>query len=74
MTTKTIGAARFKQQCLSILDQLDPGGIVVTKYGKPVARVLPMPRSHADLIGSLKGKIKVNGDIMSTGETWDAAG
>ena len=70
--TKAIGAAKFKEQCLAILDSLGPDGIVVTKHGKPVARVLPMPRSHADLIGSLKGEIRVNGDIMSTGEKWDA--
>ena len=72
METKTIGATRFKEQCLAILDALGPDGIVVTKHGEPVARVLPMPRSHADLIGSLKGKVKIKGDIMSTGEKWNA--
>ena len=39
--TKAIGAAKFKEQCLAILDSLGPDGIVVTKHGKPVARVLP---------------------------------
>ena len=72
MEAKTIGAAKFKEHCLSILDDLDPEGIIVTKHGKPVARVMPVPRSHVELIGALKGKIKVQGDIMSTGERWDA--
>ena len=35
---KTIGAAKFKENCLALLDQLDPDGLVVTKRGRPVAR------------------------------------
>lgn len=69
---KTIGAAKFKAQCLALLDELDPDGLVVTKRGKPVARVLPIPKRPADLIGSLKGKVKVTGNVLSTGLTWDA--
>ena len=38
---KEIGAAKFKHQCLALLDQLDADGLIVTKHGKPVARVLP---------------------------------
>ena len=33
--------AKFKERCLALLDQLDAQGLVVTKHGKPVARVLP---------------------------------
>ena len=69
---KTINAARFKQQCLSLLDGLDHEGLVVTKRGKPVARVIPISSDCADLIGSMKGRIKVRGDIFSTGIAWDA--
>jgi len=69
---KQMAAAKFKEQCLSILDHLDPGGIVITKHGKPVARVLPIERASADLIGSLRGRIQVKGDIQSTGLSWEA--
>jgi prevent-host-death family protein len=69
---KTVAAARFKEQCLSILDHLDQDGLVITKHGKPVARLLPIERASADLIGSLQGAIQIEGDIMSTGVTWDA--
>ena len=69
---KTIGAAKFKEQCLSILDHLAPEGLIITKHGKPVARVVPYPQSSAQLIGSLKGKIRIDGDIISTGVAWDA--
>jgi len=69
---QTIGAARFKEQCLALLDRLGPDGLVITKRGKPVARVLPYDRDSASLIGSLRDKVKVKGDIMSTGIRWDA--
>ncbi len=69
---KTIGAAKFKAQCLALLDHLDPEGVVITKHGKPVARVVPYPRSGASLIGSLRDRIEVRGDLMSTGVAWEA--
>ncbi len=72
MSMTKIAAAKFKEQCLSILDRLDPEGIVITKHGKPVAKLLPIERASADLIGSLRGRIRVKGDIQTTGLKWDA--
>ena len=69
---KRIGATKFKEQCLALLDQLDADGLVITKHGKPVARVLPYDSQDADLIGSLKHKITIRGDIFSTGVRWNA--
>ena len=69
---RRIGAARFKEQCLALLDRLGPDGLVVTKRGKPVARVLPFDQDSASLIGSLRDKLEIGGDIMSTGIRWDA--
>jgi len=67
-----INASKFKEQCLALLDNLDPEGIVITKHGKPVARLIPASSDCADLIGSMKGKIRVHGNILSTGLNWDA--
>jgi len=69
---KRIAAAKFKEQCLSILDRVDPEGIIITKHGKPVAKLTPLRTDSAHLIGSRKGKLKILGDIMSTGLKWDA--
>lgn len=69
---KSIPAAKFKEQCLALLDQLDPDGITITKHGKPVAKLVPIHTDSAKLIGSLKGKIKIKGNILSTGVKWDA--
>ena len=67
-----INASKFKEQCLALLDNLGPEGIVITKHGKPVARLIPASSDCADLIGSMKGKIRVQSDILSTGLKWDA--
>jgi prevent-host-death family protein len=69
---KSIGAAKFKAQCLALLEKLDPNGLIITKHGKPVARVIPYPQRPTDLIGSLRNKIEIEGDILSTGIAWDA--
>ena len=69
---QTIGAAKFKEQCLSLLDQLDAEGIIITKHGTPVARLIPYGQQWADLIGSLRDMVTIKGDIFSTGIRWDA--
>ncbi len=69
---KTIKISEFKERCLSLLEKLGPEGLVITKHGKPLAKVVPFGRSSAELIGSLRGKLKVKGDIKTTGVKWDA--
>lgn len=68
----TVGAAKFKEQCLSLLDNLDPEGLVITKHGRPVALLVPYERRATLLIGSLARKIAIRGDLLSTGAHWDA--
>ncbi|MGH9460986.1 MAG: type II toxin-antitoxin system Phd/YefM family antitoxin [Vicinamibacteria bacterium] len=72
MKPKTIAAARFKEKCLALLDEVGPEGIIVTKHGKPIAKLIPIETEAAGLIGSLKDKIRIRGDILSTGLEWDA--
>jgi antitoxin (DNA-binding transcriptional repressor) of toxin-antitoxin stability system len=67
-----INASRFKEQCLSLLDDLGAEGIVITKRGKPVAKVIPIGSGCAALIGSMKGKLNTRGSLLSTGIRWDA--
>lgn len=68
---KKIGAAEFKQKCLALLDRVDPDGVVITKHGRAVAKLIPLGGEPAALIGSLKGKLRIKGDILSTGVRWD---
>ena len=71
-TMRRISASKFKEQCLSLLDDLGAEGIVITKRGKPVAKVISVGSGCAALIGSIKGKLKIKGDLLSTGIRWNA--
>jgi antitoxin (DNA-binding transcriptional repressor) of toxin-antitoxin stability system len=54
-----------------ILDELEPEGIVISKRGRLIAKLTPLRAvDNAKLIGSMKGKVVVKGDILSTGRTW----
>ncbi len=68
---KQIAAAKFKEQCLSLLDNVAEEGLVITKHGRPVAKLIPIRAASADLIGALKGKLKIAGDVLSTGVRWN---
>jgi antitoxin (DNA-binding transcriptional repressor) of toxin-antitoxin stability system len=70
---KTFTATEFKAKCLRILDDLEPQGIIILKRGHPVAKVMPLSsRRNQKLIGLMRGKIVIKGDIFSTGVKWNA--
>ncbi len=69
-------ASAFKEQCLAVLDQvaLDHIPVVVTKRGRPVARLVPI---DAGPIGrSTMGSVRLVADedeaYFSTGAQWEA--
>jgi prevent-host-death family protein len=68
-----IPAGQFKQRCLALLDQVSETGmsIVVTKRGRPVARVVPIETSIPVIQGSLQTITDNEEELFSTGETWD---
>ena len=70
MGKSEIAAGEFKAQCLAILDEVAETGkeIIVTKRGKPVAKVVPIEAPK-----SLKGSVTVLGDIINIfdEEDWD---
>jgi antitoxin (DNA-binding transcriptional repressor) of toxin-antitoxin stability system len=73
ITRKTVNASEFKAKCLKLLDHLGPEGMVITKRGRAVARLIPITAaSNAETIGSMKGKIAIKGDLFSTGVKWRA--
>ena len=72
MSMRRIAAAKFKESCLALLDQVDAECIIITKHGKPVARLMPYATDSSSLIGALSKKVRIKGDILSTGVRWDA--
>jgi prevent-host-death family protein len=69
MKTKTIPAGQFKARCLAIMDEVQAKrqAVVITKRGKPVAKLVPVEEAKDDIFGFLKGKgkIEIKGDIVS---------
>ncbi len=76
MTSKrrlTIPATEFKAHCLELMDRVKLTGmtIVITKHGKPVARMVPSDDERRPLFGSLP--VRIVGDIVDpSGENWEA--
>lgn len=69
---RTIGAAEFKARCLALLDEVRETRetVVVTKRGRPVARLVP---SEGPGRKPLRGSVRVRGDIVAPlGQKWDA--
>jgi len=64
--TRRIKASEFKAKCLALLDEVERTGahIVITKRGKPVADIVPHKHPKRNLIGALKGRGEILGDII----------
>ena len=74
---KTMPAGKFKAQCLGVMEQVRKTRqpVVITKRGKPVAKLVPADKNPADVFGCLKGVFKIVGDIESPVvplEDWEA--
>jgi prevent-host-death family protein len=66
---KEVAISEFKAKCLGLLDEVQKTKrpIRVTRFGKPVAEVVP-PSPEArpnDWIDSMRDEIKILGDIVS---------
>lgn len=71
---KKLAAGEFKARCLTVMEEVrktrEP--VLITKRGKPVAKLVPADKAPADLIGSLEGIVRITGDIESPIEPADA--
>ncbi len=74
---KTIPAGQFKARCLRLMDEVratrEP--LLITKKGRPVAKLVPAENQPGDIFGCLKGEFEIVGDIESPivpWEEWDA--
>lgn len=72
----TIPAGEFKAKCLHLLDEVSQEHIplIITKRGKPVAKLIPIEDEEArHIFGYLSGSAKIIGDIVSPiDEKWEA--
>ncbi len=74
---KRMAAGEFKVHCLKVMDEVQSKrqSVLITKRGKPVARLIPVENEKDDIFGFMKGKgtVEIKGDIVSpilTPEEW----
>jgi prevent-host-death family protein len=74
---REVAISEFKAKCLALIDQVQKTKkpILITRFGKPVAEVIPpSPKPTADWIGSMKDTIEIVGDIIAPAndlEDWE---
>lgn len=76
---RTVPAGQFKAKCLAILDEVSATGepVLITKRGKPVARVTSLEEgtgSRKTILGRLKRLGTIHGDIVASDfadEQWE---
>ena len=64
---KKMAAGSFKIHCLAVMDEVQSKreSVLITKRGKPVAKLVPADKEADDIFGFLAGKGKVTGDVVS---------
>lgn len=72
---KQMPAGQFKSRCLAVMDQVQQSGepVLITKRGKPVAKLVPAEKNGEDIFGYLIGKARIVGDVMNStpAEDWE---
>lgn len=73
---RTIAAGEFKAQCLKLMEEVRDSGdeLVITKRGKPVAKLVPLkyPADNESIFGCMKGTVTIHGDIVGPfHEDWE---
>lgn len=69
----SVAVSTLKAKALAIVEEVASTGepVVITKRGKPVARLVPM-REPAPLVGSVTFLVTEDELVAPTGETWEA--
>lgn len=73
---KKMAAGVFKVHCLAVMDEVQSKreSVLITKRGKPVAKLVPADNTKDDIYGFLKGKVTILGDVVSPALTPDEWG
>ena len=64
---KRMAAGSFKIHCLSVMDEVQAKreSVLITKHGKPVAKLVPADQNTDDIYNFLAGKGAIIGDVVS---------
>jgi prevent-host-death family protein len=70
-----VSISQFKAKCLSLIAEVERNKkpILITKNGRIAVKVVPADFGNtSSFFGNSKNQTFIHGDIMSTGESWDA--
>ncbi len=72
---KKMAAGTFKVHCLSVMDEVQAKRetVLITKHGKPVAKLVPADKDADDIYNFLAGKGSITGDVVEpamSGDDW----
>lgn len=64
---REIPAGVFKANCLRIMDEVakSRSSVIVTKRGKPIAKLVPVDENRIDPFGCMAGTGRITGDIIN---------
>ena len=76
---KRMSAGSFKSKCLAVMDEVQPKceTVIITKHGKPVAKLVPVNAEKDEIYDFLAGKGAIVGDIIApvlSPEEWGHSG
>ncbi len=76
MAKSVISASDLKARCARVIQEVEQQHrtVVVTRRGRPVAKIVPMDERPSSLFGCLRGLVTIHGDIVEPVEVeWEAA-
>lgn len=64
---KKIAAGSFKANCLAVMDEVQAKHetVVITKRGKPVAKLVPVNSEADEIYNFLAGKGSITADVLA---------
>lgn len=67
MAIKSMSAGDFKAQCLAVMDEVQARRheVVITKRGKPVAKLVPIEDAPRSVFGCMAGTAQIVGDLIA---------
>lgn len=70
--SRTIAATEFKSHCLALMDEVQRTGdeIVITKHGRPVARLVAPLDKLPSTYGMMRGTLTLIGDPIEPEDVW----
>src|SRR5438034_9881438 len=68
---KKMAAGSFKVHCLAVMDEVQAKRetVVITKHGRPVAKLVPADKDQDEIYNYLRGKGAATDDVISPSES-----